>query len=45
MEVKYVCDKKTDLDPSKYKGMYRDLKVDVKKESADLRDEWERNEK
>ncbi len=42
MEVKSVCAEKTDLDPSKYKGMYRDLKVDVKKECANLRDEWER---
>jgi hypothetical protein len=33
---------KTDWDPSKYGGMYRDLLVDVKKESAVLRDEWTR---
>jgi hypothetical protein len=29
-------------DPSKYKGMYKDLKIDVKKESNALRDEWTR---
>jgi hypothetical protein len=33
---------KTNWDPSKYRGMYKDLKVDVKKESAALRDEWTR---
>ena len=33
---------KSDWDPSKYMGMYRDLKIDVKKESAALRDEWTR---
>jgi hypothetical protein len=33
---------KTDWDPSKYRGMYKDLKVDVKKESDALRDEWTR---
>ena len=33
---------KPDWDPSKYRGMYKDLKVDVKKESAALRDEWTR---
>ena len=33
---------KSDWDPSKYRGMYRDLKIDVKKESAALRDEWAR---
>jgi hypothetical protein len=32
----------TDWDPSKYRGMYKDLKVDVKKESDALRDEWTR---
>ena len=31
--------KKSHWDPSKYRGMYRDLKIDVKKESAGLRDE------
>jgi hypothetical protein len=35
-------EKKTDWDPSKYRGMYKDLKVDVKKESAALRDDWTR---
>lgn len=29
-------------DPSKYSGMYKNLKVDVKKESKALRDEWTR---
>jgi hypothetical protein len=33
---------KSDWDPSKYMGMYKDLKIDVKKESAALRDEWTR---
>ena len=33
---------KSDWDPSKYREMYRDLKIDVKKESAALRDEWTR---
>ena len=33
---------KADWDPSKYRGMYKDLKVDVKKESAALRNEWTR---
>jgi len=30
------------MDTSKNKGMYRGLKADVKKESGELRDEWER---
>jgi hypothetical protein len=42
MEVQHVCDGNTDWDPSKYRGMYKNLKVDVKKESADLRNEWTR---
>jgi len=33
---------KTDWDLSKYRGMYKELKVDVKKECAALRDEWTR---
>ncbi|MGV8176072.1 MAG: hypothetical protein ACP5OU_10265 [Methanothrix sp.] len=33
---------KSDWDPSKYRGMYRDLKIDAKEESAALRDEWTR---
>lgn len=33
---------KGEWDPSKYRGMYKDLKVDVKKESKALRDEWTR---
>ncbi len=35
-------EEKTNWDPSKYRGMYKDLKVDVKKESAALREEWMR---
>ena len=33
---------KNDWDPSKYRGMYKNLKVDVTKESRALRDEWTR---
>lgn len=33
---------KTDWDPTKYRGMYKSLKVDVVKESKALRDEWTR---
>jgi len=40
MEVQYVYEGKTDLSTSKYSGMYKDLKVNVKKESNALRDEW-----
>lgn len=29
-------------DPSKYKGMYKSLEVDVNEESRSLRDEWTR---
>jgi hypothetical protein len=35
-------DEKTDWDPTKYRGMYKNLKVDVVKESKTLRDEWAR---
>ena len=42
MEVQHVCDGKADWDPSKYRKMYKNLKVDVKKESAALRNEWTR---
>jgi hypothetical protein len=42
MDMQSVSDGKTDLDPSKYSGMYKDLMVDVKKESAALRGEWTR---
>jgi hypothetical protein len=42
MELQHVCDDKTDWDPSKYRKMYKNLKVDVKKESAALRNEWTR---
>jgi hypothetical protein len=31
-----------DWDPSKYRGMYKHLRIDVKKESKALRDEWTR---
>jgi hypothetical protein len=31
-----------DWDPSKYRGIYKNLKVDVTKESKSLRDEWTR---
>jgi hypothetical protein len=30
-------------DPSKYRGIYKNLKVDTKKESKALRDEWTRS--
>ena len=33
---------RTDWNPSKYRGMYKDLNANVKKESAALRDEWTR---
>jgi uncharacterized membrane protein len=33
---------RTDWDPSKHRGMYKDLNANVKKESAALRDEWTR---
>jgi hypothetical protein len=29
-------------DPRKYRGVYRDLKVDLKAEIRSLRDEWDR---
>ncbi len=29
-------------DPRKYRGIYRDLKVDLKAEIQSLRDEWDR---
>jgi len=35
-------DDRTDWDPSKSGGMYKDLNANVKKESASLRDEWTR---
>lgn len=35
-------EKKSEWDPSKYRGMYKSLKVDVTKESKSLRDEWTR---
>jgi hypothetical protein len=33
---------KSEWDPSKYRRMYKDLEIDVKEESAALRDEWTR---
>jgi hypothetical protein len=36
---------RTDWIPSKYRGMYKDLKIDVKEESKALRDEWTRMSK
>jgi hypothetical protein len=42
MNAQYDYDDKTDSEPSKYRGMYKDLNMDVKKESAALRDEWTR---
>jgi hypothetical protein len=37
-----VQEEKAGWDPTKYRGMYKNLKVDVKKESTSLRDEWTR---
>jgi hypothetical protein len=37
-----VKESKAEWDPSKYRGMYKNLKVDVKAESTALRDEWTR---
>jgi uncharacterized membrane protein len=42
MEVQHVRDGKADWNPSKYRGIYKDLDMDAKKESAALRDEWTR---
>lgn len=36
---------KNDWNPSKYRGMYKNLKIDVKEESKALRDEWTRMSK
>jgi hypothetical protein len=33
---------KGEWEPSKYRGMYKNLKVDVRAESKALRDEWAR---
>lgn len=35
--------KKKIFNPSEFRGIYKDLKVDVDKESKELRDEWERD--
>ena len=35
-------EEKSEWDPSKYRGMYKNLKVVVIKESKSLRDEWTR---
>ena len=42
MNAQYDYDDKTDWEPSKYRGMYKDLNMNVKRESAALRDEWTR---
>lgn len=39
---KFAREEKSEWDPSKYRGMYKNLKVDVTKESKSLRDEWTR---
>ncbi len=39
---KLAREEKSEWDPSKYRGMYKNLKVDVTKESKSLRDEWTR---
>ncbi len=39
---KLAREEKSEWDPSKYRGMYRNLNVDVTKESKSLRDEWTR---
>lgn len=33
---------KGEWDPSMYRGMYKNLKIDVRTESKSLRDEWTR---
>jgi hypothetical protein len=33
---------KAEWGPSKYRGMYKNLKIDVRTESNSLRDEWTR---
>jgi uncharacterized membrane protein len=42
MNAQYDYDDKTDWEPSKYRGMYKDLNIDAKEESEALRDEWTR---
>ncbi len=39
---KSACKDRGDWDPSKYRGMYKNLNVDVAEESKSLRDEWTR---
>jgi hypothetical protein len=39
---KLAREEKGEWEPSKYRGMYKNLKVDVSKESKSLRDEWTR---
>jgi hypothetical protein len=39
---KSAREEKGEWEPSKYRGMYKNLKVDVTKESKSLRDEWTR---
>ena len=35
-------EKKTEFDPDKYKGIYKDLKINLEEEIKNLRDEWNR---
>ena len=39
---KLACKDRGDWDPSRYRGMYKNLNVDVAEESKSLRDEWTR---
>lgn len=41
-QEKLAREGKSEWDPSKYRGMYKNLKIDVTKESKSLRDEWTR---
>jgi len=34
--------KKTEFDPDKYKGIYKDLRLNLDEEIKNLRDEWNR---
>jgi hypothetical protein len=34
---------KNNFNPSKYRGLYKNLKIDIKKETKMMREEWERN--
>lgn len=35
-------EKETEFDPDKYKGIYKDLKINLEEEIKNLRDEWNR---